>query len=519
MLLALLLGLTMLSLGCGRRMSRTADDRIVVLIEAVAQNFDPRYTSTNNDAKISKLIAPGLTAVDTADLQPRMELAESATPIDPLTWQIVLRNNAKFSDGTAVTAQDVVWTYSSVMRKGSDSPYQKNLAERFSSVEAVDARTVRFHLIAPLATFLSDIDFGIVAQHAAAKDGHFAQGTPIGAGPYQLLSHDLQRVELRANPHFWGAAPKLAGITIKFVMDPAARALMLAGGSADLVLNGVRLDLLADVAQRPRVAVRTAPGLLLTYLLLNNEDAKLKDVRVRQAIALALDRQAIIDGKFGGRAVLAAGLLPPGHWAFNADMQRWGFDRARAMSLLDSAGFPDPDGAGPAPRFSLTYKTSSDAFRVSVARVIAEQLGSVGIAVDVMPFEFPTFFADIKKGQYQLASMQTADITEADFYFAYFHSSRIPTDKNRDAGNRWRYRNPDVDTWTEQGRKQTDLTLRKAIYGQIQQRIASDVPIVPLWHEDNVVVTNRRVHGFVMSPNARLGGLTAVFKSDEAEPQ
>jgi peptide/nickel transport system substrate-binding protein len=502
---------------CARRMSRTGDDEIVIVMDNVAQNFDPRYTANNNDGKLSKLIAPGLVAADTPDQRPRMELAESVTPLDPLTWQAVLRPNLHFSDGVAVTADDVVWTYTSVLQKGSDSPFAKNLAERFSSVEAVDARTVRFHLIAPLGTFLSDIDFGIVAKHGAAADGHFSGGTPIGAGPYRLLEHDLERVELVANPTYWNGAPKIPHLTVKFVSDPAARALMLAGGSADLVLNGVRLDLLDDVAERPRVVVATAPSLLLTYLMFNNEDPVLKDVRVRHAIAMALDRQAIVDGKFGGRAVLAAGLLAPTHWAFHEDIPRTNFDRARAMALLDEAGIVDPDGAGPKPRLSLTYKTSSDAFRVSVARVIAEQLGDIGIAVEVLPFEFATFVADVKKGRFQLASMQTTDITEPDFYFAYFHSSRIPTEKNRDPLNRWRYRNADVDAWTEAGRRETDLDKRKIIYAKVQDQIANDVPIVPLWHEASVVVTNRRVHGFVMSPNARLGGLVAVTKSDNAE--
>ncbi len=500
-------------------MSRTGNDEVVVLIEAVAQNFDPRYTSTNNDAKISRLIAPGLTAVDTENLQPRMELAESVTPVDPLTWDVIVRDDVRFSDGTPVTAEDVAWTYLSVIKKGSDSPYQKNLAERFSAIEVLGPRTVRFRLITPLATFLSDLDFGIVAKHAALPDDHFANGTPVGAGPYRLGAHNLQRIELVANEFAnAGMKPRLPRVTIKIVVDAAARALMLAGGSADVVLNGVRLDLLDDVAQRPRVHVQTAPSLLLTYMLLNNEDAILKDVRVRQAIALALDRQAIVDGKFGGRAELAAGLLPPTHWAFNSAMPRWGFDRARAMALLDAAGYPDPDGAGPKPRLTLTYKTSSDAFRVSVARVIAEQLAQVGIAVDVMPFEFATFFVDIKKGQYQLATMQTADITDPDFYFAYFHSSRIPTDKNRDGGNRWRYRNAEVDALTALGRAEPSLEARKAIYAKVQAQIANDVAIVPLWHEANVVVTNRRVHGFVMSPNARLRGLIGVYKSDEATP-
>jgi peptide/nickel transport system substrate-binding protein len=498
--------------GCQPRLSRTDDDELVVLSDTAMKNADPRYAVTNHDQKLSKLVCAGLVAVDTPDLQPRMDLAQSVVHIDDLTWRATLRPSLLFSDGNPVTADDVAWTYNSMLAKDSDSLFHKNLAERFSSVIAFDSTTVEFKLIKPLATFMSDIDLGIVARHGAGPDGRFAGGIPVGAGAYQLLSLNAESAHLRANPHFWQGAAKLPLLTIKFVPDPAARALMLVGGSADLSQNGVRLDLLQDVIDRPRVAMATAPSVLLTYLLLNNEDSFLKDLRVRQAIALALDRQAIVDGKFGGRAILATGLLPPSHWAYAPDVTKWMQDLPRAKALLDQAGFPDPDGDGPKPRLSLVYKTSSDPFRVSVARVIAEQLSAIGLSVEVKPFEFATFLADIKKGQYQLASMQTTDITEPDFYYAYFHSSRIPSKDNPDGGNRWRYRNTVVDQATEAGRSEVDVAKRKPIYATIQAQVANDVPIVPLWHEDNVVVTNRRVHGYLLSPNARLSSLRLVTK-------
>jgi peptide/nickel transport system substrate-binding protein len=274
----------------------------------------------------------------------------------------------------------------------------------------------------------------------------------------------------------------------------------------------VRLDLIDDVRDRPRVQIASAPSVLLTYLLLNNTDPLLRDVRVRQAIALAIDRPAIIDAKFGGRAVLATGLLPPGHWAYAADVPHWNRDVARAKRLLDEAGLRDPDGDGPAPRAHLVYKTSSDAFRVTIARVIAAQLADIGFDVEVRSFEFATFFADVKKGSYQLASMQTGEISEPDYYYMYFHSSRIPDAKNPDGGNRWRYVNADVDRLTEAGRHELDRDKRRAIYGEVQRQVATDVPIVPLWHEDNVVLSNVDVQGYAITPNARLIGLRQAWK-------
>ena len=163
----------------------------------------------------------------------------------------------------------------------------------------------------------------------------------------------------------------------------------------------------------------------------------------------------------------------------------------------------------------LVYKTSADAFRVSIARVLAGQLAKVGIAVEVRSFEFATFFADIKKGNYQIATMQSPEITETDFYFWFFHSSRFPSPTDPDGSNRWRYANPDMDRLVEAGRAELDVPKRKALYAAAQHIAAFDLPIIPLWHEDNVVLSNVDVKGYQIVPNARFVGLIGVSKSDQ----
>jgi len=496
---------------CTPREHRTPDDTLVVLIEASMRSADPRYAVSSYDLKLSRLVAPGLIAVDTDDLAPRLELAERIDQLDTLTWDVTLRADARFSDGTPVTADDVVWTYQTVLAPDSDSLFHKQWAERFTSIEALDPRRVRLHLVAPLATLITDLDFGIAAHHAAGPDGKFAGGRAVGAGPYAVTELGPDRVVLVANRYWHGGAPAMPRVVIKTVRDSSARTVMLVGGSADLIQNGVRYDVVDDVLGRERVREIRGPSNLLTYMLLNNDDPILDDVRVRRAIALALDRPAIIAHKFAGRAVPATGLLPPNHWAYKA-VDPLAHDPEAAKRLLDEAGYPDPDGDGPRPRLSLTYKTSADQFRVAVARVLAAQLAQVGIAVEVRPFEFATFFPDIKKGAYQIATMQTTDITEPDMYFPYFHSSRIPDAKNPDLGNRWRLRDPEIDALIEAGRRELDREQRKVIYGKIQERMAELVPVVPLWHEDNVVLVNRAVEGYRVPPNARLSGLAQARK-------
>ncbi|HEX5062034.1 MAG TPA: ABC transporter substrate-binding protein [Kofleriaceae bacterium] len=493
---------------CTANRRRTPDDTIVLLIEAQMNTVDPRYTTSNYETKVSRLIAPGLTTVDTPTAEPELELAAAVDRIDPLTIDVTVRDTT-FSDGNPVRAEDVARTFQTVMDDKCESLYQKGLVERFVSVEAVDAKRVRFHLKSPLAMFMSDMDFGIVSFHGTPA-GVCKPAKLVGAGPYALHSLGSQGAVLDANPRYFRGSPKIPHVEIRVVRDAAARILMLVGGSADLVQNSFRLDLVDDVIKRPRVQVASAPSVLLTYMLINNTDPVLEDVRVRQAIALALDRDAIVAAKLSGRAVLATGLLPPMHWAYNGNVTHWNHDVARAKQLLDEAGLK-PNARGI--RLHLVYKTSADAFRIAIARVIAAQLATVGIDVEIRSFEFNTFFADIKKGNYQIATMQSPEITEPDFHRWFFHSSNWPGGKGSESSNRWRYKNPEVDRLVDAGRTELDRDKRKQIYADIQRIIADELPIIPLWHEDNVVLANVTVQGFQIVPNARFIGLIGTSKS------
>ncbi len=482
-----------------------------MVIEAPIKNADPRYAVTSYDFKLTKLIAPGLVVIDRPDLEPTLGLAETLEQPDPLTWIATVKRDVRFSDGTPVTADDVKWTFDTITAPGSDSLYHKQYDERLVGVDVLDARTVRFRLKQPLATFRTDLDLGIVAHHAAGPDGKFADRKVVAAGPYVVAEMSDNRTVLVANPYA-NPPPRMARIVIKVVRDSSARIMMLGGGTADLAQNATRYDLIEDVLYRGRVKEVRSPSNVLTYMMFNNDDPVLKDVRVRRALALALDRPALIRTKLAGRAVLATGLLPPFHWAYAAGVGELHQDLAAAGALLDAAGYPDPDGPGGKPRLHLTYKTSADQFRLAIARVLAAQLGRVGVDVDVLPFEFNTFFADIKKGNYQLATMQTSEVVEPDSYYSYFHSSRIPDKANPDVGNRWRYRSPAIDRLLEDGRHQLDRGKRVAIYAEVQRILAVDLPIIPLWHEDNVALVNRDVVDYVVLPNARLSGLAQVHK-------
>ena len=501
---SLLLGLP--SAGC--RSGRVPDDELVMLIESAPLAIDPRFAVNAYDYKLAQLVYAPLVSVD-EHLEPLMVLAESVVRESPTAYLVTLRE-ARFSDGRPVTTDDVLYTIESTRERATNHLKLRFREDGIIAMEPLDARRIRFRLSHPHAPFVTDLDEGILAR---PPPGHELD-VPLGAGAFVLESSDRDRWRFRPNPFHFRGAPSAKRLTVKVIRDDNSRLLALVGGSADLTQNTVSPLLLDAVAKQNRLRVETGPSSIYTYLGVNCDDPILRDVRVRKAIAYAIDREKIIRTKFGGRAVLASGFLPPFHWAYAADTEKYPYDPQKSRALLDEAGLKDPDGNGPRPRLTLVYKTSSNHFRIAIAQVIAAQLAEVGIEVELRPLEFATFFADVKAGNYQIFSMQIPEISEPDIYTNFYHSSRVPTRENPDrGGNRMRYRNPALDALLEQGATDVDRPDRIRDYGEVQRILARDLPTISLWHEDNVAVMNERVTGFRVLPTAYFTSLAQTRKS------
>jgi peptide/nickel transport system substrate-binding protein len=502
-----------LALAClvgGCNPARVPKDELVVLMEAPPNTLDPHFAISSYDFKLSRLVYAALVSADTPTLELEMVLAESIAPRG-LDWVVTLRD-ARFSDGRKVTADDVAYNFERIRDPktgGAAARLRKSLAEAgLGKVEVVDEKHLVLHGTKPDATLVPDLNFGILARPRPTVPDE-----AIGAGPWILRERRGEEYVFDRNPFYFAGPPKEKTLVVKTIRDDNSRLLALVGGSGDLTQNTISPLLLDAVAAQPRLKVQTARSSVYSYLGANCEDPILKDVRVRRAIAYAIDRDELVRAKLRGRGLVATGMLPTFHWAYRGDVPTYPFDPAKAKALLDEAGYPDPDGDGPEPRFTLIYRTSNNRFRVAIAQVIARMLGEVGIAVDLRVNEFATFFADVKKGNFQLFSMQIPEIAEPDLYTQFFASKRIPTRENLDAGgNRMRYANPELDALLDAGRGTLDRAERKRIYGEIQSILARDLPVISLWHEDNVAAMRRDVEGYTIVPTAQLTSLPTVWK-------
>lgn len=496
---------------CARDGRGGDSNTLTILIEAAPKNLDPRFALDTQGVKVWRLVFAGLTRVD-RDMSMRPDVAERWEMRDGgRTWIFHLRRDVVFHDGRPLTSADVVYTYRSILDPQVRSPFAGVFADRIADVRADGPYRVLFRLRKPVGTFLADMSLGIVPAHLGADLDRFVRH-PVGAGPFALVEwREGERVTLRAHERHHGGRPRMNRLVIRTVRNEVTRYLELVGGKADLVQNGLSPLYLHVVEKDERLQVISTPSILTTYMAFNLRDPLLADVRVRRAIAHAIDRDAIVRHKFLGHARPATGLLAPIHWAYHGDVPRYPFDPVRARRLLDEAGLVDPDGDGPRPRFRLTYKTSTDKFRLSIARVIASQLGAVGIAVDLRPYEWGTFFEDLKRGNFQICTLQWAELEDPDILHWIFHSKRIPGE-GRSGANRGAYRNAEIDRLLDLGQTTVEPSARRTIYARVQRILARDLPYVFLWHEDNIAVARREVKGLEMMPNAKFDLLPLVYK-------
>jgi len=481
-----------LSIGCGRPPKELGS--VVMIIESSPNNLDLRQGTDAQSERIGGQIFDALVKKDEHyELQPW--LAKSWEQPNPLTWVFHLRDGVRFHDGRPLEAEDVAYTIESLI----DGSLVTAKAGSFAGVERVDARdrlTVVVRMKRPDAGLLfnlSDGLFGVVPRGSGRNFGI----RPIGSGPFKFVSavQDKEVIVERNHDYWAGMPPVFAGarrierIRFEVVPDTITSALELKKGSADLASNVVTLDMIHALKAGPNLKVESGAGSPVVYLTFNVTDPLLKDKRVRQAIAYAIDRQAIVDAIWRGQARLANTLLPTGHWAAATDeeLAQYPHDVARAQQLLEEAGISaGKDGV----RMRLTMKTSTDETTRLMAAVLQQQLRAAGIALEIRSAEFGTFYADVTKGAFQIYALRWIGSNEDPDIFRYAYGSESFPPKG---GNRGRYANPRVDALLSEATVSTDLTSRKKNYVKVQNVLSDELPGIPLWYPNNEVVHTRRV--------------------------
>lgn len=431
------------------------------------------------------------------------ELASEITrSADDLTFTFILRDGVRFHDGRPFTSADAKYTldlvFSSTFAK-SASFYQGAGAERKSyikSVETPDPKTLVVTTTRPWTGLLPNL----VPVSMIPKDSYGIQKDhPMGTGPFKFVSYDTsqQVVDLQANPDYWDGPPHIPVLRVRVIADTNALQAELQSGRVDIAPLPTSLlpDAIKQLGEKPNLQVLQFDGSNLVLLTFNTSAAPLSDVRVRQAICYAVNREQMISALLLGQGKIAHSILPEESWAYSPG-QKYNYDPAMARKLLDEAGYKDPDGDGPQLRFSkpIVYRISgSSAQARQFAGVVQNQLKEVGLPIAIEAAETNTHFDELRRGNFQIAYGQWVGGNQDPIFFKdLFATSEIPTE-TRASRNRSRYSNKELDALIAEAVDTFDREKAKSLYDRIQAIVSRDAPVLPLWYQANMVIAKKNV--------------------------
>ncbi len=420
---------------------------------------------------------------------------------DGTVFTFTLRDGVKFHDGRALTSADAKYTldlvFSSSFAK-SASFYEGTGKDRRSyikSVEAPDSKTLIVSLIKPWTGLLSNlVPVSIIPtdSYAGQKDH------PLGSGPFKFVSYDGSQVlDLVGNTDYWEGAPNIESLRVRVIPDTNALQAELRSGRVDIAPLPTSLspDAVKLLREDPNLQVQQFSGSNLNLLTFNCSQPPLNDMRVRQALTYAVDREGLIRDLLLGQGKIAHSILPEESWAYTTG-QKYSFDPAAAKKLLDEAGLKDPDGDGPQMRLAkpVIFRASgSSTSAKNYAGVIQNYMKNVGIPVSIETSELNTLLDELRRGNFQIAYGQwVGGNQDPIFYKDLFATAEIPSE-TRAARNRSRYSNKELDALLDEAVNTFDREKARVLYARIQDIVSRDAPVLPLWYQANIVIAKKSV--------------------------
>ncbi|HVW29800.1 MAG TPA: ABC transporter substrate-binding protein [Polyangiaceae bacterium] len=488
---------------CSSHAPSGAERPIEVVVPTEPQTLDPRFATRSLDVKITRLVHAGLFGLDPTTLEPVPLAAEGSEWKDARTLRVTLKPGVRFHGGGALTPRDVCATIAAVRDPALGSPH-RGIVEAIGTCVADGANAVVLTLDHARATLLTDLEIPILRADEARSPPR-SDGKLDGLGPFVIASVAPGEVSLSPATTSAMATPRHA-VVVRTVRDENARVQRLLSGRSDVAPNAVSPQLLPALDGRSGLRIVSRPGANVTYLMFQNDRAVFRDVAVRRAVAAAIDRDAIVRTLLAGRGTVAKELLPPGHWASG----EVGGERERG---------PEPAGEGGgavAGRLELRalgtveLLTSTDRARVTMARVVAQMLGDAGLGVRVVTLDQGVMFARLDAGDFDLAVLQMPELTEPNVLSWFFHPRGVPGEGGQ-GKNRARYRSELAGRLLDDASTLEGRAARRPLYRRLAAVMAADLPVIPLWHEDQVAVVSERARGFLPSAEGRWLSLATLY--------
>lgn len=514
-LLPLLCLLILILSGCHGYKEHGAGQESELHVAAIAGpvTLNPIFVRDSASAEVASLLHASLLITDPDTLEPMPHLVSSWDVLgDNLTYIFTLQENAYWTDGVPITAEDAAftmrvichpdytgWLFLPLRYVAGAQEYKENHQSLFADgliegIEVLGEKTFSVTLKEPYAPFLSLLTFPLLPAHllSAVEVGQleaheYSLKLPVSSGPYLLAEWDADEyVHVKANPDFFLGKPEIDHIYYRFIPNVETQVIELLAGKLDLIPTAVKVEDVKLLQTDPQIKIYTNPRLVYDYIAINtNKDSPLQDRRVRQALATLVNRREIVDNVLLGYADPLYGPLLPLHFAYDESLQAETVDLAAARELLVAAGYNNL-------QLNLIFN-AGNLVRENVALLLKEQAAKIGIEIQLSLLEWEAFLAAVNEGDYELAILGRGVEADPDLSY-HWHSESL--------GNALGYKNEEVDLLLEQASRLTTQRERTFLYRQAQKKILEDIPAIWLYSRQAIHAATATLEKFRPHPES-----------------
>lgn len=488
--LALVLVLALPLVACGGQ-KQEDNSGLVVATSGDAIALDPIATNDNQSSNVMLQVYEGLVKLDTKTNEIVNCLADKIEQKDDTTYVVTIKQGVKFHNGETLTANDVVFS----LKRAITAPNVQHLFNTIDqdSVKALDDHTVEFHLLKPYAGILASLAHPggfICNEKAVTEGGDSYKMNPVGTGPFKLIRWSkADSVVFERFEDYHGTKPAYKNLAFRVIPEANNRTIELESGGVDLAYDLAPIDV-KRIEEGEKTTLARGLDYGTTYLGFNCEKAPLNDVKVREAITLALDLDPIIEKVWLGVGRTATGPIPPTmKYSTSADYTVAETNIEKAKELLKEAGVAEGT--------ELSIATNERQQRIDMATLMKGQLEKIGLKIRIDVLEWSAFNDLIKQGNQDMFMIAwTADSPDIDTYiYPCFHSTTVG-----EGGNYAFYKNEKLDQLMDDARVEVDDAKRGQLYKEAQELIHNEHPWIPLCHVELLVGMQKNIQGFQLSP-------------------
>ncbi len=463
--------------------------------------LDPHMSTDQQTSIASSHIYDTLVKHD-KDLNIQPRLAESWKMVDDVTWEFKLRQGVKFTDGSAFNAEVAKANLDRLLDPKTASP-RASLVNMIKEITVVDEYTLQLvtdYPYSPLLAHLAHPGVGIVSAEAIKKDyekvnagekaGAWLSQNPAGTGTFKLDSWEPgQELKLVKNDDHWGNKAKIDSITFKVVSENGTRIAELETGYAHII-EPVSPSSIARVEGLDGAYLNRQASLSLSYIGFNTEKEPFNDVRVRQALSMAINKDEVISGIYEGTGIPAVGPLAPDVFGYDPSVKPIEYNLDKAKELMKEAGYENG--------FSTTIWTNDNQERIKVAEYVQAKLKELNVDVKIEVMEWGAYLSQTAEGKHDMFVLGWSTVTaDADYgLYLVFHSANAG-----EPGNRTFTKDAELDKLLDEGRKENDPEKRKAIYKRVQEKLVELAPMLYIHHQEYLDGVSKKVKGYWRHPS------------------